>query len=422
VPYVRVTVQIGLNATDETRYYFLGRRRNCNPTAVMVAILPREFRLDELAEQFTLYEGRATRNELSLPSGSSWREVFARIDAIQSAPFQHEREPLEIAVLNGVPGGRSALVVRIHCMLPDGVLPAALFRKAFAAADGDASAAAGDPVLRLPASRVSPRRRALARWRLVSRAAVTLSELADRDRARLELAAVTGIVRPGRWPVAAYRRARRLAGFRVPAADWRSEAALRGGGPGELYLALVARIMRGAFDSLDAGTGPLRLAIPTAAAGASGHPDRTGAGHGVVALSGGADDLADLSVVRERTAALERRMREAVPTLAEGALVGLLPGSLRAAVDFRRGACCDALASSVSLPLRGELIGAPVEMMFIVPPAIGQAVSFSLTDHGEYFYLAGNADIGVMPVPLAGRVEEALAEVFGKQFESFAGP
>jgi hypothetical protein len=417
----RVTVRVELSTTEETRYYFLGRRRNCNPTAMMVAVLPREFRLGELAEEFTLYESRAAREELSLPSGSSWRELFARVDAIQSVPLRSERQPLEIAVINGVPGGRSAVVVRVHCMLADGALPASLFSKAFAGGDPGPGAAV-EPVLQWSGSRVIPRARELARWRLLSRTAVTLAELADRERARLELDAMRGILRSGRWPVAAYRRARRLAGFRVPAVHWQSEAERRRGGAGELYLALVARILRGAFDSLDAGTGPLRLAVPAIPVDGDGDPGPAGASYGVVALSGGADDLVDLSAVRERTTLVKQRMREAVPTLAEGTLAGLLPGSLRAAIDFRRGARCDALATSVSLPVQGALLGAPVEMMFISPPAIGHAVSFSLTAHGEYFYLAGNADLGVMPVPLSGRVEEALTEVFGQRFESFASP
>jgi hypothetical protein len=60
-------------------------------------------------------------------------------------------------------------------------------------------------------------------------------------------------------------------------------------------------------------------------------------------------------------------------------------------------------------------------MMFMVAPAIGQAVSFSLTTYGDHLYLSGNADRGIVSNPLADCIEDTLAEVFGDRFESFHG-
>jgi diacylglycerol O-acyltransferase / wax synthase len=446
-----------LNETD-AKYFFLGRRSNCNLAMVMVAILPREFRLDELVEEFMRYETEIPRfadylrrapldiappvwtplpadmrrtehygREVTLPPGSGWRDVFGAVDAIQSTPFHPDRAPWQIAIVNGAPGGRSALVMKVHHVLSDGVALATLFGKAFAA---EALAELGapievttDPPPRGSRLRIALGERAGATRRWLGEAVRDLPELGDRDRRRREGEAIRKVVRPRlRWPVTSYSRARHLAGFRVPMALWQQQAEARGGGPNELYLALVARIMRDLFETLEAGGGPLRLAMPIDLRGGRGlHDGGNTVGVGVVELSGAGAELADLTAVRERAAVAKRSGAEVAPTLFERALVDLAPGSLRAAVEFRRGAGCDALASSIPVPMQGKLLGVPVEMMFMIAPAIGQAVSFSLTAYADYLYLACNADLGIVSIPPDRAVEEVLAEVFGEHFESFTG-
>jgi len=122
--------------------------------------------------------------------------------------------------------------------------------------------------------------------------------------------------------------------------------------------------------------------------------------------------------VRERATAAKQRVDESSPTLFEETLE-LLPGPLRAAIEFRQGASCDVLATNIPIPLQGKLGEVPVEMMFMVAPSIGQAVSFSLTTYGEHLYLAGNADCGIVPNPIDASVEATLIEVFGDRFEGF---
>ncbi len=446
-----------LNEAD-ARYFFLGRRGNCNLAMVMVAILPREFQLGELLEEFMRYETEIPRfadylrrapldiappvwtplpadrrnpehygREVRLPPGSGWRDVFGAVDAIQSTPFHPDRAPWQIAIVNGAPGGRSALVMKVHHVLSDGAALATLFGKAFAA---EALAELGAPIevtIDPPPSgsrlRIALRERAASARRWLGEAVTELPELANGDRMRREAEAIRKVVRPRlRWPVASYTRARRLAGFRVPMALWQQRAEARGGGPNELYLALVARIMRDLFETLEAAGGPLRLAMPIDLRGGRGlHDGGNTVGVGIVELSGAEGELADLTAVRERAAAAKRIGAEVTPTMFERTLVDLAPGSLRAAVEFRRGASCDALASSIPVPMQGKLLGVPVEMMFMIAPAIGQAVSFSLTAYGDCLYLACNADLGIVPIPLDQAVEAVLTEVFGEHFESFTG-
>lgn len=440
----------------DAKYFFMARRGNCNLAMVMVAVLPREFRLDELVEEFMRYETEIPRfadylrrapldiappiwmpmtaamrrpehygREVTLPPGSGWHDVFGAVDAIQSTPFHPDRAPWQIVIVNGAPHGRSALVMKIHHVFSDGVALATLFGKAFAtealAELGMSIEARTDPPPRGSPLRIALGDRAGALRHWLGEAARDLPEFADGDRRRREGEAIRRVLRPRlRWPVSSYSRARRLTGFRVPTALWQQEAASRGGGPNELYLALVARIIRDLFKALDAGDGPLRLAMPIDLRGGRGvHDGGNTVGVGIVELTGAGSELSDLTAVRERATAAKRSGGEAIPTLFERALVDLAPGSLRAAVEFRRGAACDALASSIPVPMPGKLLGVPVEMMFMVAPAIGQAVSFSLTAYGDHFYLAGNTDLGIVPIPIEGHVEGALAEVFGDRFESF---
>jgi diacylglycerol O-acyltransferase / wax synthase len=386
---------------DSDKYLSLGRRRNCNPAVVLVAILPRALCLEELIGELSRSlpaDGSALGRhgrEVSLPPGSGWRQVFAEIDAIQSAPFRPGLPPWEIAVVNGAPGGRSALAVKAHRALGDDAVLAARF--------------AGGP-----GPWAAPPDRSAARRRCLREAAWMLPELADGERRRREAAAIREFLRPPpRRPVASSRRTRRVACFRIQAELWRAEAESRGGGADELLLALVARVMREALDSLEAGPAPLRLAMPVRRSAGHGHHD----GVGIVELAGGADELDDLSAVRERAAAARRGAAGARPV--GQALVDLLPPPLRAAIEFRQGARCDALVSSIANPMREQLLGVPIETAFTVAPAIGQAASFSLAAHGEHLCLTSNADLGTMPAPLGGRVKDALAELFGERFESF---
>jgi hypothetical protein len=386
---------------DSDKYVSLGRRRNCNPAVVLVAILPRALGLEELVGELSRslpMGGSAPEHhasEVALPPGSDWRQVFAEIDAIQSAPFRPGLAPWEIAVVNGAPGGRSALAVKAHRALGDGAALATRF-----AGESGLSVA---PPYRGPTRRLGLREAIRA-----------LPELADGERRRREAVAIREFLRPPpRRPLASSRRTRRVACFRISAELWGAEAESRGGGADELLLALVARVMRGALDLLGSGPAPLRLAVPVRRSAEHDHHDRVG----IVELAGRSDELADLSAVCERAATALRGVGGATPV--GQVLVDLLPSPLRAAIEFRQGARCDALVSSLTTPVREQLLDVPVEMAFMVAPALGQAASFSLVAHGEHLCLASNADLGAMPAPLGGRIKDVLTELFGERFESF---
>jgi diacylglycerol O-acyltransferase len=440
-----------LNDAD-AKFFFMSRRPECNAAMVMLAVLARDTSLRELQDtllpyeteipRFTDYLRQAPLNlappvwmpvegfdvddyvlERHLPPGSSWGEVFAAVDEIQSAPFPPEKAPWEIVLLHGAPDGRAVLVMKVHHTLSDGMALTLLFVKAFGGR-ALAEASAEIEVRTEPPPAASPARlaledrvRAVRAW--LRRLGEELPSLRDRSRRRREREAAARVLRPGlRWPLAEHETRRRLSGYRVPIAVWAEAARTRGGGNNDLYLALVARVMRKGFPDLDFEAMPLRVVMPISMRGEGDQDARNATSIGLVELRGREEELADLSEVRERAARAKEGAGEMGPSLFESALE-LLPGRLRAAIDFRQFAACDVVATSIPIPIEGEIDGIPIETMFMVAPALGAAASFSLTTYGEDFYLACNADRGIVPAPLDGAIEEVLEDLFGADFERF---
>lgn len=80
----------------------------------------------------------------------------------------------------------------------------------------------------------------------------------------------------------------------------------------------------------------------------------------------------------------------------------------------------DIVASNVPMPIPGKLCGVLFEMMFMIAPAIGTAVSFTLTSYGEHLYLASNADLGSIEDPdrLDRCITSTLRQLFAGRVET----
>lgn len=139
---------------------------------------------------------------------------------------------------------------------------------------------------------------------------------------------------------------------------------------------------------------------------------------GVVELTGADSDLEQLDNVRRTVDDVKR----GAPSDARGliaATMALLPRVLRAPLQFREFSTRDIVASNVPMPIPGKLCGVPFEMMFMIAPAIGTAVSFTLTSYEDYLYLVSNADLGI--IEDADRLDECIAstlhQLFGARVE-----
>lgn len=224
-----------------------------------------------------------------------------------------------------------------------------------------------------------------------------------------EVETLRRIVRPKRrWPQRSYSAVRRLSCYKIQAATWREQAQKRNGGSNDLYLALAAAAMRRYWETVDLDAEPLQIVMPMNVRDADEIQDGGNVtGVGVVALSGDAAHLTDLSVVRKQIGEVKEGARHQQRGIIDAG-IGLLPGSIRARVQFREFSTRDIVASSVPMPIAGELGDIPFEMMFMVAPAIGAAVSFTLTSHGDSLYLATNADLGIIHAPQ--RFDECVVE------------
>jgi hypothetical protein len=154
--------------------------------------------------------------------------------------------------------------------------------------------------------------------------------------------------------------------------------------------------MRRYWKTLDLDAAPLQVVMPVNARDGEEKQDGGNVtGVGVLSLSGGRTDLEDLSDVGKQAKHVKHEALRQEQGIAS-ASIALLPGGLRARLQFREFATRDIVASNVPMPIPCELCDAPFEAMFMIAPAIGTAVSFTLTTYGDHLYLAANADLGII--------------------------
>lgn len=437
-----------LNDAD-AGFFFLGQRPGCNVAMVMLAVLHEDVAYEEMLTELLAaaelvprfldrlqpapwgisapswvpaesFQPREQIREHVLPDGASWDDALAVVDELQGTAFPPDRPPWEILQIRGCPGGRALFTMKVHHALSDGaalsLLFANVFGRAFLAGSGLEIEAVSEQPPSGPPLRWAATDRLLATRRWAGRAGRRFPTLLrDGSARRRESEAAAAQARPRhRDRPDSFGTARRLSGFRVPAADWSKQAEARGGSTNDLYLALVAAAMRRRFPGWELDEMPLQMVMPVniredeAAAQDGGNVT----GVSVVALDGDPRHLEDLSEVRRRTGAAKREALEAEPSMI-GELVSQLPGRLRGAVQYREFATRDVVATNVPVPIPGELCGVPLEMMFMVAPSIGTAVSFSLTSYGDDLYLAANADVEIVPGGLDDELTEVLRTVFG---------
>lgn len=441
-----------LNDAD-AGFFFLGRRRDCNVAMIMLGVLEGEIPFDAMIEELTAAGEEVPRfkdflsqapldlappvwlpkegfsvseqiREVSLPPAATWEDALALIDRFQGQDFPAGAPPWEILLVKGLPEERALLAMKVHHALSDGMALSLLFAQAFG---GDFFAQSGMQVvaeLEAPPS-ISPLRLALSdraaairTWlrRGVKDLPALLNNAGTR---RLELDAIKRHLRPRmRLSSAPYGTTRRLSGFRVPADIWNREAHRRGGSANDLYLAIVANAMRRYFVDWNLDEAPIQVVMPVNVRGATDvqHGGNL-TGVGVVGLAGREEEIADLSEVRRRSREVQERVGNAKPSLVDG-LIQLLPGGIRAPLQFREFATRDVVATNVPMPIPGELCGVAFKMMFMVAPAIGTPVSFSLTSYGDHFYLASNVDLNVVTAPLDDCLASILEEIFADSVQS----
>jgi hypothetical protein len=431
-------------------HFFLGQRSRCNVAMTMVGVLtsddiafveartligdvftetlrwqdylrPAPFNL--AAPTWTplpLFRTEDYVGEQRLPPDATWGDVWETVDELQSTPFVEGRPPWRIVVLRGAPEGRALLLIKMHHSFSDGSALSLMFgkafmRKALAEANIELSVDTAAPPAGIMREAIRDRRRAIRDWIGYIRQH-GLRTISDGRRRRWEIEGFRAYGRRGKlWPTEPVSSARRVAAFRVSLELWRAEAKKRGGGVNDLFLALVAQTMRAYLSDRDLDAVPLRVVMPVSLRPKEGVQDGGNVvGVGFLSLHGRTSELSDLQRVKAESRRAKTAAEDAKPTLADATL-RLLPGAIRARLAFRRFSASDVLATSMVMPIAGELCGADFEMVFMTAPVIGTPASFSLATYDGHLHLATNIDLGL--VGDADRLEccitDALAAVFG---------
>ncbi|HTD10007.1 MAG TPA: wax ester/triacylglycerol synthase domain-containing protein [Solirubrobacteraceae bacterium] len=428
-------------------HFFLGRLQRCNVAMTMVAVLGGEVQFGEVREllrplgdevpRWKDYLRRAPWDltaptwaprvnmtidehltERHLAPGATWSNVWDVVDELQNLPFPEEKPPWQVILLQGAPGGRSIVVSKVHHSFSDGTALALMFGKMFMRAALEASGVEME-VITAPAPQGRAReawltwRSALGDWsRYVIRAAGPY--LRDRHERAREADGMRAYLQRTRWSWTQQSATRRSASFRVPMDVWRAEAARRHGGINDLYLALMAHIMREYTGAGEPEAQALRVVMPVSTRPTDGLQDGGNmVSVGILELSGTAGDLDDLGEVKLEAALAKEAARAYKPTFVDISLP-LLPGALRARLAHRRFAANDVLATSMVLP-DGEMCGVPFEMVFMTAPVIGIPLSFSLATYRNQLFLAANYDVGIVTNPrrLERCISTCLVAVFG---------
>ncbi len=440
---------------DDTGFYFLGKRKQCNVAMVLLSILARPIdfaealpalwdavdavpRFKDYLRSAPLDTGPPTWcpakdfhieenfRHVTLDPGATWADALAVVDRLQTMPFRDGRPPWEMVLINNAPDGKALFMIKGHHALSDGTALALMFAKAFAPEMMENSGVELELVCEAPpsstvvGSMLRDYGETIISW-LRSVRAVGPSLVRTQAIRQREVTHLRQLITPQRrWPGAAYGARRRLSGFRVPAEHWREEARSRGGRTNDLYLAAVASAMRGYWSKSDIDSTPLQIVMPVNVRDIEGVQDGGNVtAVGVVELAGTDRDLERLGDVRRKA----DHVKSSAPVGDGPGLIAatmmVLPGALRSRLQFREFSTRDIVASNVPMPIPGQLCGVPFEMMFMVAPAIGVAVSFTLTSYGDYLYLACNADLGIIADP--GRLDDCIAstlrELFGASVE-----
>jgi hypothetical protein len=291
----------------------------------------------------------------------------------------------------------------------------AFMRKALAEADIELAVDTAAPPAGIMREAMHDRRRAIGEWAGYIRAQGLRTVLDSRCRRReIEGFRAYG-GRGSLWPTEPVSSARRVAAFRVPLELWRAEAKKRGGGVNDLFLALVAQTMRAYLVDRDLDAVPLRVVMPVSLRPKEGTQDGGNVvGVGFLNLHGRISEVSDLQRVKTESSRAKTAAEDGRPTLADATL-RLLPGAMRARFAFRRFSASDVLATSMVMPIAGELCGTDFDMVFMTAPVIGTPASFSLATYDGHLHLATNIDLGLVRDVdrLECCVADTLAAVFG---------
>ena len=362
------------------------------------------------------------------------REVLDIAGPIAMSPFDKDRPLWEFTLVEGLTGGRAALIQKIHHSLTDGIGAVELGQLMLDRRRGPGpisptwQRSAGATEVDTPVSlfgSLSSTARSLAAvpWR----AAVAMPTLAARSlrnpvasvmTTAAEVRSIGKLLAPVSKPLSPIMTerglSRRLDSFDIPIAQLRDAAHTAGGTVNDAFLAAIAGGMRRYHDRHGAQVDQLRVTMPISIRKSG---DRAGSNRFVPArfkmptsaLPAG-DRMRELGILakgwrHEPALPLADAIAAVLIRLPRAATVSVFGGMLKA-IDF--------VATNIpGLQARAYLAGAEVIREYAFAPPSGAALSIALLSHLDQCCIGVNVDTAAVPDPevLTMCLREGFADV-----------
>jgi diacylglycerol O-acyltransferase len=368
-------------------------------------------------------------SRVRLSDGGGLEQVLELAAALLMAPFDPARPLWQSVLVEGLPNGTAAFIMKAHHSLSDGTGAIQLFDLLHSSSP-EPSGRGSAPALR-PSTGVSTVGLAATRGVDVIRGAVPQTLRLLHGVASMRPRTATGALHYARSlarisqppadpsPLLQPRGlSRRLRVLEVPVADLRAAGKAEGCSLNDAYLAALLGGLR--LYHLRCGADPkdLPMAFPVAVRATS---DAPGGNHfAAVSMAGPLGDLSPQERIRE----VSRRSRSARSEPALDFLSRLapvmsrIPSSPLASLSLRVSERIDLQASNIpGLTRTSYVAGARVDRMFVFGPTPGCAVMATLVSHNGTCCIGITVDHDAVPDPdlLMSCMQEALTELVGTQ-------
>jgi diacylglycerol O-acyltransferase len=382
---------------------------------------------------------------VGVPAPGGLRQLLDLAGTVAAAPLDRSRPLWEFTVVEGLEGGRAALLQKVHHTITDGVggvrlsmslldlepdppeppAPSTVQRIAAEAIAGERAQEAADPVNRTTPAEVLGDAVMYALGQQLRRArggfgaaARTLASPASARRGIASVAQLAGSVRrqllvtePSRSDLLRARSlANRFEAYQAPLSKAKAASQMLGGSVNDVFVTGVAGAMGLYHERMGVPCEELRMAMPISTRTEGEESANSFTPARVLVPVQPKDPVARFNVVRERLA--DTRSEPAVT--AAGSLAGLLtllPTSVLVGVTRSQGRTIDFATSNLrGSPVDLYLAGAPIEANFPMGPRAGCGVNVTLLSYRD------SLDMGLNIDPAAVSDPATLLDCFDESF------
>lgn len=361
------------------------------------------------------------------PAPGGLRQLLDLAGTVAAAPLDRSRPLWEFTLVEGLEGGRAALLQKVHHTITDGVggvrlsmslldlepdppeppVPSPLQRIAAEAIAGERAQVAADPVNRTTPAEVLGDAVTYAVGQQLRRArggleaaARTLASPESARRSIADVGRLAGSVRrqllvtePSRSDLLRARSlANRFEAYQTPLSKAKAASQALGGSVNDLFVTGVAGALGLYHERMGVPCEELRMAMPISTRGDDEESANSFTPSRVLVPVQPKDPVARFNIVRERLT--ETRNEPAVT--AAGSLAGLLtllPTSVLVGVTRSQGRTIDFATSNLrGSPVDLYLAGAPIEANFPMGPRAGCGVNVTLLSYRDSLDMGLNID------------------------------